>query len=89
MGGLGFGGIIGIICGIAIGIGLALRITVLAVKNSNDIGDSKGDLRDFGTYIDMISTEDDLHNYRPSARGKIMLEDRMKKKIGAGYGSEQ
>lgn len=77
---------IGIICGIAIGLGLALRITVLQIKKSNDMGDSKGDMRDFGTFIDMIATEDDMHNYRLSARGKITLEANRKKAMDSqGY----
>lgn len=79
---------IGIVLGITIGIGLALRITVLAVKKSNDVGDSKGEMRDFGTYIDMISTQDDLHSYRPSARGKLILEDRMRRITGAQNGTK-
>lgn len=75
----GFLTFVGAVCGIAIGLGLALRITVLSIKKSNDIGDSKGDLRDFGTYVNLITTEDDLHNCRPSARGKIILEQNCNK----------
>lgn len=75
----GMWAILGALCGIIIGLGLALRITVLSIKKSNDIGDSKGDLRDFGTYVNLISTEDDMHKYRPSDRGKIMLEVNCKK----------
>lgn len=70
---------IGIVCGIAIGLGLALRITVLRIKQSNDMGDSKGDMRDFGTYVDMMDSEDGMSSYRPSQRGKIMLEANRKK----------
>ena len=75
--------LIGIVCGIAIGLGLALRITVLRIKQSNDVGDSKGDIRDFGTVVDVMSAEDDMHNYRPSARGKIMLDESRKKILDA------
>ena len=73
--------LVGILCGLAIGLGLALRITVLQIKKSNDIGDSKGDMRDFGTYVNMIRTEDDMHKYTPSARGKIILEANRKKAV--------
>ena len=65
---------IGILCGIIIGLGLALRITVLRVKKSNDIGDSKGGIRDFGTYVNIMSSEDDLHQCRPSGRGNVIFE---------------
>ena len=57
---MGFWSFVGIICGIAIALGLALRITVLKVKESNDMGDSKGDMLTFGSRLNLICGEDDL-----------------------------
>ncbi len=59
---MGFWAIVGILIGIAMGIGLALRMVVLSVKESNDMGDSKGNLRDFGTSLNIIFSEDDLRS---------------------------
>ena len=74
----GIGAIIGIVLGIALGLGLALQITVMKIKDSNDIGDSKGGMRDFDTYVDMLKSEDNMSSYRPSDRGHILLENRRK-----------
>ena len=38
--------VIGVMCGLALGTGLALSIVVKSVKESNDMGDSKGNMRD-------------------------------------------
>lgn len=78
----GVGAFIGVIMGIALGLGLALMITVQMVKKSNDIGDSKGSLRDFGTYVNMLSVEDNLHKCRPSDRGKLLLENQKREALG-------
>lgn len=79
---MGAGSILGILLGIALGLGLALMITVKAVRKSNDIGDSKGSLRDFGTYVNMHAVEDNLSRYRPSDRGKILLENLKREALG-------
>lgn len=79
--------VIGGIIGFVLAIGTALYVTVTLVKKSNDIGDSKGCLKDFG-YLNTISAEDDLNNCRPSARGKIILTDhcqKEEKEVEAGY----
>ena len=65
-----FGGLIGLI----LGIGIAFLITILLVKKSNDIGDSKGVLMDFG-YLNMLYTEDGLHRHVPSGRGVALLRE--------------
>ncbi|MBR6257981.1 MAG: hypothetical protein IKR23_11425 [Lachnospiraceae bacterium] len=62
---MGFWAIVGILIGIALGIGLALRMIVLSVKESNDMGDSRGNLRDFGTALNIMSSEDDLRKVPP------------------------
>ncbi len=75
---MGLWTLVGIICGIAIGLGLALRITVLKIKESNDMGDSKGDMLAFGCHLNMICGEDDLH--RPvgnvGVRSSLLNPDR-------------
>ena len=53
--------VIGVMCGLALGTGLALSIVVKSVKESNDMGDSKGNMRDFGAHINMLYAEDDMH----------------------------
>lgn len=52
--------IYGIGAGLALGISIALYITVKMVKKSNDIGDSQGSFSDFGDYIDVTGHEDEL-----------------------------
>ncbi len=75
---MGFWVLIGIICGIAIGLGLALRITVLKVKESNDMGDSRGDMLSFGGHLNLICGEDDLHKPvgNVGKRGILLNPDR-------------
>ncbi|MBP5609135.1 MAG: hypothetical protein J6X66_12840 [Lachnospiraceae bacterium] len=76
---MGFWAVVGIICGIAIGLGLALRITVLRIKESNDMGDSKGDMLAFSSHLNLICGEEDLHkpvgNVGP--RGALLNPRRM------------
>ncbi len=56
MGGIFF--IIAIIFGVIAGIGTALAITGIILKNSNKHGDSKGDLYDFnGTAMHFLRRE--------------------------------
>ena len=38
----------GILLGVSLGLGLALRVTVTLIMKSNDIGDSSGTCADFG-----------------------------------------
>ena len=75
---MGFWAFIGLICGLALGIGLALSIVVSNVKESNDMGDSKGDMLAFGCHLNMICGEDDLH--RPvgnvGVRSSLLNPDR-------------
>ncbi|MBP5281557.1 MAG: hypothetical protein J6Z22_03565 [Lachnospiraceae bacterium] len=72
------GYVIGGIIGFVLAIGTALYVTMTLVKRSNDIGDSKGSLKDFG-FLNTMVAEDDLHNCRPSARGKIILNENCQK----------
>lgn len=44
----------GILFGFLFGIGWALCVTLDKVKNSNDIGNSKGEFEDFEGRIDII-----------------------------------
>ena len=71
---MGIWSFIGIICGLGIALGLALRITALKIKESNDIGDSRGDMRAFGTQLNLICGEDDLHRPQGNvgARGALL-----------------
>ena len=75
---MGFWSFIGIICGIAIGLGLALRITVLKVKESNDMGDSKGDMLAFGSRLNLLYGEDDLRKpqVNTGTRSALLNPDR-------------
>lgn len=86
------GYIVGGLIGLALGIGLAFLITMYLVRKSNDIGDSKGSLADFG-YLKMLYTEDGLHHHNPSGRGvALILEDQRQEKedlIGKGFSVEQ
>lgn len=75
---MGFWSIVGIICGIAIALGLALRITVQKLRESNDIGDSRGDMLTFGARLNLMCGEDDLHKPvgNVGARGALLNPDR-------------
>ena len=57
---MGLWAIIGILCGLALGIGLALSMVVTSIKESNDMGDSKGSMRDFGATMNMLYSANDL-----------------------------
>ena len=50
----------GVLAGLTLGISVSLLLTVWLVKTSNDIGDSQGTFEDFGDYMDVISSEDNL-----------------------------
>jgi len=70
-----FWGIVGILLGIVIGLGLAVRIICSRITQSNDIGNFKGDLWDFGARINVMDFEDDLRNHRKyEYRGREKLE---------------
>ena len=76
---MGFWSFVGIICGLAIALGLAFRITVMKVKESNDMGDSKGDMLAFGTQLNLIYGEDDLRKPHANAgtRSSLINPDRV------------
>ena len=63
-----FWAFIGIICGLALGIGLAFNMVIKSVKESNDMGDSKGGMRDFRASINMLNAEDNLNKLPPYIR---------------------
>ena len=63
-----FWAFIGIICGLALGIGLAFNMVIKNVKESNDMGDSKGSMRDFRASINMLKAEDNLNKLPPYIR---------------------
>ena len=63
-----FWAFIGIICGLALGIGLAFNMVIKSVKESNDMGDSKGSMRDFRASINMLNAEDNLNKLPPYIR---------------------
>lgn len=52
--------ITGILLGIAIGTGLALRIVVSLIMKSNDIGDSSGATTDFGSGVTICEKKNGL-----------------------------
>lgn len=86
------GYVIGGLIGLALGLGIALYITMYLVKKSNDVGDSKGSLVDFG-YLKMLYTEDGLHHHSPSGRGIALIEEdqrnEMEELVGKGFSVEQ
>lgn len=51
----------GIVFGLLLGLSISLTIVVNMLKKSNDIGDSTGTFEDFGDYIRVMNSEDDLH----------------------------
>ncbi|MBR5348093.1 MAG: hypothetical protein IK125_02550 [Lachnospiraceae bacterium] len=55
--------VFGIFLGILTGLGLALYLTSLLIKRSNDVGDSIGQLSDFGS-LHMIHSEPKLSSGR-------------------------
>ncbi|MBR6080441.1 MAG: hypothetical protein IKP60_09825 [Treponema sp.] len=57
---LNFVDIFGILTGLALGISLAFFVTLIIVKKSNDIGDSQGELKDFGGNIQVLKWMDNL-----------------------------
>ena len=54
--------ITGILLGIAIGLGLALRIIVTLVMKSNDIGDSCGTSTDFGRCVTILEKKNGINS---------------------------
>ncbi|MBO4310463.1 MAG: hypothetical protein J5856_05280 [Lachnospiraceae bacterium] len=57
-----FAYVYGISTGLTLGLAIAFLITVKIVKKSNDIGDSHGNIYDFGGKMDVLSHEDNLKN---------------------------
>ena len=86
------GYVIGGLIGLALGLGIAFLITMYLVMKSNDIGDSKGSLADFG-YLKMLCSEDGLHHHSPSGQGVALIwEDQRQEKeslIREGFPVEQ
>ena len=80
---MGLWSFVGIICGIGIALGLALRITVQKVKESNDMGDSKGDMLAFGSRLNLLCGEDDLRKPQGNvgARGAFLNPDRVERTL--------
>ena len=68
---------IGGVYGFALGLGLAILITMILIKKSNDIGDSRGTMNDFG-YLYMLDSEDDLHRHEPDGSARTQIEERHK-----------
>lgn len=64
-----------------LGIGLAFLITMILIKKSNDVGDSKGSLLDFGGVF-MLESEDGLHHPETSGYASIMLSERHEEEKG-------
>jgi len=72
-------GIIGVFFGLIISVALAYYITMSLVKKSNDVGDSSGELQDFGK-LNMITTMDDLRSTDfYSGAGKKTLQEHANK----------
>ena len=57
----------------ALGLGLALSMVVKSVKESNDMGDSKGSMRDFGATLNMLYSVDDLRQPPNTGSGGSLL----------------
>ena len=72
------GYVLGVLMGIALGVGIAYFLTVSFVKHSNDIGDFSGRLSDFGQ-LRIIASEDGLHSAKPSGRGSVVLKEQLRK----------
>lgn len=50
----------GVLLGVSLGIGLALRVTVTLIMKSNDIGDYSGTCDDFGRGVELIAQKDGM-----------------------------
>jgi len=73
-------GFVGAVLGLILGGGLAYYITFSLVKKSNDMGDSKGCLQDFGS-IHMIEYMDNMMTTSVcDGHGRKILEERSKTK---------
>ena len=71
--------ITGILLGIAIGTGLALRIVVSLIMKSNDIGDFSGETKDFGNGITIYEKKNGLSQKKLEKRleeGRALLNSR-------------
>ena len=71
--------ITGILLGIAIGTGLALRIVVSLIMESNDIGDSSGATKDFGSGVTICEKKNGLSQKKLEKRleeGRALLKSR-------------
>lgn len=56
--------LIGIIFGIVTGVVVASFLTVIIIKGSNDMGDSRGTFKNFGDYITYSQFQNDLRDYK-------------------------
>lgn len=66
----------GILLGVSLGLGFALRFTVALIMRSNDIGDSSGTCADFGGGVRLYEKKDKMREkaakkYYASERGSM------------------
>lgn len=75
------GYVLGVLFGIAIAAGFAGSITISMIRKSNDFGNHKAPLRDFG-HLEMLEMEDGMHSIRVAPeRGIMLLAERRRKVI--------
>ena len=76
--------ITGILLGIAIGAGLALRIVVALIMSSNDIGDSSGTTKDFGHGVTIGEKKNGLSRRKLESRlvtGRAFIKSRREAEV--------
>ena len=75
------GYVLGVLFGIAIAAGFAGSITISMIRKSNDFGNHKAPLRDFG-HLEILESEDGMHSIRVAPeRGIMTLAERRRKVI--------
>ncbi|MBP5230695.1 MAG: hypothetical protein ILO68_03110 [Clostridia bacterium] len=75
--------IIGSIGGAAIGLGLALWLTVLFVKKSTDIGDSSGTIWDFHANVNIFDSCDDVDGSHDAGKPEKIFRKHLNEAIEA------
>ena len=56
--------IFGIVSGVLLGMAIAFFLVMKKLKDSNDIGDSQGDFKNFSARMNILAQDTDIENLR-------------------------
>ena len=73
--------IFGIVTGVLLGMAIAFFLVMNKLKDSNDIGDSQGNFKNFSTRLNILAQDTDIENLRKHNL-EVSAREMMKKDEG-------